>query len=286
MRLEGTLRKPRGLRSFVSRFGLKTLLLGAALAAFAGDVSAQQATNAVAYLQRQAVPAELGKVARGMGPNFGASGKERAVSIGRITRGSGSSTFRLLRQLPNLYRLEETGGPEAFSAIVDSHKVNAAVTLSPSQISLLETAVGDSVEFFLGSAASGGSHRLIGRRFRLLAAPLPTTDPVPELKQLKAGSRTDLYVWGSPPGMAGLPNRQKLVQVDSLTGLISKIEYQSGSGPAAVRIETVYSGWRTVDGNSVPATVERRENGQRVLLLEIQSASFSAAASDTVFTLP
>lgn len=203
-------------------------------------------------------------------------GKERMVLAGTITRpASGSEPFQLVRQLPDLTRLDVQGAGTGAPAIGfdGSAPWTTAGRFEAGDSGLIESLVYDTPERFFFMQAQGVPARKLGANFRMDGK---TGTPY-------SGPCYDIYLAVDSVRTAnGTKLQPKYYLVNSSTLLLERIQYRDASA-GNVSIETVISDWLTVNGNRVPKTILRLEKGVEVLRLTVNSAAFGPAATDGAF---
>ena len=117
---------------------------------------------------------------------------------------------------------------------------------------------------------SEGSVRWIGDNFRSGGTAPPRYYDVAEFSY-----RTKLR--------GATANQTKRYYFDSGTKLLSKVAYRQGKARGMVAVESEFSDWTKVNGQAVPRTLIRREDGVEMLRLTLTQVAISVAANDSLF---
>jgi len=188
-----------------------------------------------------------------LGARGQAQGTELTRFVGKyIDEIRNRKMVQVIHQLPNLVALRgfAPGGREL--------KFNGnrhATRLTTNEEALLEVFVSDTTEGMLNSLQTGAAVRLLGRGFK------PGWDVVPGY----VGAAYDIYeVTATLPFDGRETVRTKFYYFDNTTGLLLSTRYDDVTVQPALRVETRFSGWRTVDGSAYPGRIERYENNRRV----------------------
>lgn len=131
----------------------------------------------------------------------------------------------------------------------------------------METLLDDTVEGLISINSHSGGTQFLGKGFRQSGggANAPTYDVVQLFypSVLRNGAATVKTYW-----------------FDSKTKLLARVTYKSTAGAA---VEVTLGNWQTVQGETIPYLVERRENGQVTVRLTLSSATVGAGAQDGKF---
>ncbi len=213
----------------------------------------------------------VGKVAA-MGNRLQVPGQERVVMTGTLTQSGTNSSVKISYQLPNLFRIDETGRSFGFSG---SGNWNSTGSLAPADQDLMETFLDDSSEATFYALLHTAGLRVIALRARMDDGTTPNY----------TGPWSDIFdVLGASQARSDHAPRQKHYYFDSQTQLLSRVRYRILRSGATVEVETQRSNWTTVNNQAVPGTITRIENGQTIFTFTANSTTLSAAASDGTFS--
>jgi hypothetical protein len=189
-----------------------------------------------------------------LGDRMKATGKERTVYEGDFFNDASKQLkTRVTVQIDGKVKLE---GFKDQSAVVSFDGEKASGAVSRIDEALLETFLMDMPEAILDAATkTTAPFRLLGRNF----------GPDPKKQPDYTGPRYDIYtitmpiVYKQTGGM-----RVKRFYFDSKTGLLDKTEYLDQSVTPAIKVETHFSIWGSIEGSVYPAKIERYEDGKLV----------------------
>jgi len=229
------------------------------------------ANSARVYVPKGSIPVHLDHFLNSAGDRFGRPGRERMTLTGTIADGRNSGRATLVWEHPGLFRLESGSRVATFDG--QTHKTNGG-SLSEAEQDQIESLVGDSLDFFLFTAANGVRARLLGRRFRADDGRSPNY----------RGPLSDILLMMHHSSVR--PDRQarsKMYYFDSITGRLSKVAYLK---PGGVRVETVFDEWTIVDGQPVPGTITRREGANTQFTFRLSGAGFGPRGPGAPFITP
>ena len=210
---------------------------------------------------------------------FDQAGHERRILQGVVSAGGMSTSFSSTRQLDDSIRLDI--GTSSVRSIVITGLQGQAVLQASSAITeadydLLETLEEDSAEAFLYSFANGARLQWIGANFSPNGVTLATY----------RGPYYDVFGQGSElKTRPNNPTRNKLYLFDSATKLLAATRYEIQRNGSPVSVEVVFGGWIKTVGIQLPGTIVRKENGQEIFSISVQSVTSVAAQADSVFKL-
>ena len=151
-------------------------------------------------------------------------------------------------------------------------------TQAGDDLGILESILNDSnEEFFLGQVR-GAYSRLLGRGFRLDDGKSKVyTQPY-----------YDVFEGLDPIQYAQNPRtlQTKVYLFNSATGLLELVRYKVKRNGVSVDIETRWTNWTKVQGQQVPQSVVRTEDGRPVFSMTVISAALAAKAPDNIFRKP
>jgi hypothetical protein len=214
-----------------------------------------------------AVPTSLKNYAVAAGKRLQTPGKERTTAAGTLLTVSGETATTapatVVWQIPGKIRVNAGGPPLIF----DPSAANPVRPSSQADSDLIEALSVDSVEGLVSITDQTGAARLLGTGVRMQGA--PTTAPSYDIVQmlyfdtLKQGKKAAKAYW-----------------FDGATKLLAKVTYLSDSGAP---VEVSLGNWQTIQGESIPFLIERRENNQLTMRLTLTSATVGAGANDNTF---
>lgn len=242
--------------------------------------------NPRSYLSQSQVAPELRQVLTPHLERLARPGKERVAFGGTLTQASGRSNLRVVVELPDKFRIDETGAPNGLSVSSNGRAPNSARALSDEANDIIESLVADTADYFLYSTGLSATH--IGRRFRQVDGLSSGIPPVTELSQPYNGPLYDMYLWMGPITVRSTPaSRQKLYRFDSATGLLDLVQYVVNRAGREATVTTMVSGWQVDrDGVASPGRIERREDGRVIMTLDSIAASSGPKANDGIFERP
>lgn len=244
------------------------------LVAYAAGIGfGQTAPRQPRYFAAHTVDPELRHVALAVGPRLQAPGRERLIMTGTLTRAGIQSALRVIRELPGLVRIDETGGRGQALAF-DLDRITGRAAIESADEDLLESMEADTAEYLLQMFGRNATLRLLGHRFRVA-------------NQTGFGSEMDVYEMVAAVRVRGdAPVRTKHYMFDSRTGLLRRVGYKIAGDTQSTYIETVYSDYATVAGHPIAGKIVRVVNGAPAFTFTRESASVIPAANDNAFRLP
>ncbi len=233
------------------------------------------------YVQRKGMWPQLRGTLDAHGDRFEKQGKERLTIVGTISDPSLSqeekTPSRLIFEFPDKLRLEKQRKDKLHVTIFDGKtKFKVGDTLKKEEEDELESLVLDSTDHFLAGHMQGFTTRFLGSRFRLDdGTSRDYKGPFYDIYQL-----TDQI----PSGNSEKREQHKRYFINSNSQLIERITYQIKNNGRDVDVIVQYSGWQKVNGQQLPTTITRLENGKEIMSLSISAASLSPRADDGIFT--
>jgi hypothetical protein len=261
-------------------------LLGRGSAARASSRSvtvSPQSGSGIQYIRCAHLRASICDALKVLGNRFEAPGKERLTVVGSLTRTGAAGvtdvvTIRLITEYPHLMRLEETRLGQIRVLAFDGQQVwsNLGV-VTPADMNLIQSLVFDSADnFFLGQM-KGTATRLLGRGFRTDNGTNPNY----------SGPFSDIYQVIEQTTMEGQPSVQpKLYYLNTNTLKVERVRYQIRRATLPIMVQLSTPTWHSVNGQLVPDSIERLENGASVWKLTGTSWALSPRAEDGTFTKP
>jgi hypothetical protein len=254
------------LRSFTVACVLLTTPLG-----FGQTQPAQTSVSNTQIFPPQFPIQVVAKVAA-MGNRLQVPGQERIVMTGTLTQSGTNSSVKISYQLPNLFRIDETGRSFGFSG---SGNWDSGGSLAAADQDLMESFLDDSSEATFYALLHTAGLRVLATQVPMAAG---TTSSY-------TGPWSDIFdVMGPSQARSDHAPRQKHYYFDSQTQLLSEVRYRILRSGATVEVKSQRSNWTKVNGQAVPGTIARIENGQTVFTFTANSTTLSAAASDGTFS--
>jgi hypothetical protein len=228
------------------------------------------------YSPEMFIPEMLHGQYHALGERVKTKGKEKTVYEGKFFDAAGKSwDARVTVQLPGLVTLKGFNDPKS---VLSFNKEQASKSYSRSDEALLEMFLMDMPEAILGWGHRISALNLIGRDF----GPDPQKEPnytgprydIYELNMLipykmtksinttnfSFDSKTGIMKGSTPKELV----RRKKFYFDSKTRLLHKTQYYDWNVSPAVKVETQFSVWGTIDGSAYPAKMERYEDGKLI----------------------
>jgi hypothetical protein len=246
------------------------------------DITAAQPTptpNLSGYIQRGFLRSRLRDAARVLGDRLEKPGKERLTLVGTLRRpgNPGAVPFRLFQEFPRRMRLEEQGSQPRVTGFDGSKGWVLGATPGAADLEVIETLVFDSTDHFFLGQKQGFATRALGTRFRLDDGATPRY----------AGPFYDLYqVIDRVTIETASRTQSKLFYVNSDTQLFERVRYRLDRGGRGVGVEIRLSNWRKINDQQLPGSIERLENDQPVLTLNIATAIVGPRQNDGIFNAP
>lgn len=233
------------------------------------------------YVQRHRLRWDLRHQLQSLGNRLEKPGKERLTLTGTVTRPNTKAEkvpVRLVLELPDKVRLEELNGNKAGVTIFDGSDLKSSRrVLDKADENEIESLVFDATDHFFLNQMNGVATRWLGTGFRL--------------DDGRAAGYTgpfyDVFQTGETITLKKEEVRQQLKQYyfHSRTQLLERIRYslaQSNDKPTT--IEILIGGWKQFDGQYLPTSLQRLEEGRPVFVLTIESVALSPKQADGIFT--
>lgn len=202
-------------------------------------------------------------------------GKERLAIAATLSRGGkASGAVRLLLEAPDKVRIEESGA--VFGSDGDD-RWKGGGTAAKDELDLIETLLYDSMDRFLIGQSEGLPTRLLGTRFRADG----------RTGGNYVGVLYDVFDVEEQVRDRGAKRRlSKRFFVNSDSQRLERVEYAVDAPSGRLHVAVQLANWRRIDGNDIPGSVVRYENGVETHKLEIGAATISAKAADGLFRNP
>ena len=185
-----------------------------------------------------------------LGNRLSERGRERVTVAGTLTHGGASQPAVVVHEFPNRLSVRVNSGVlVSFDA-----RAGAGVSGNAQTQSFLESLFYDSAESFFIAQWRGAATRFLGAR----AQGTESND----------GPVYDIYevIDQDAARGAGQPTTKRYF-FNSDTQLLEIVRYQSQRGGESIAVETRFGGWRKIDGQHVPGSITRLENGRVTLTL-------------------
>jgi hypothetical protein len=245
------------------------------------DITAAQPTptpNQNSYIRRGLLQSRLRDAMVDLGDRLEKPGKERLTLVGtlRQPRNPGAIPFRLFQEFPRRMRLEEQGSQARTIGFDGSRGWGLGAALGDAELEMIETLIFDSVDHFFLGQMEGLAMRALGTRFRL-----------DDGTTRYAGPFYDIYEVADYIAIGSANRRQpKLFYVNSDTRRFERVRYRINRGGAGVNVEIRLDNWRKVGDQLLPHSIERLENDQSALTLNIATAIVGPRQNDGIFNAP
>lgn len=233
------------------------------------------------YLQRRGIWPQLQPALDAYGDRWEKPGRERLTLIGTLTSGDQAEKIptQLIFEFPDKVRLEKQIDNKLHVTIFDGKKkFKLGDALKREEEEELESLALDSADHFLAGHMQGFAMRYLGARFRL------DDGTTPDYK----GPYYDIYQMTDqiPTSKDEFLPQNKRYYVNSDSQLIERVSYQINRNGVPVNVLVQYSGWQKANGQQVPGTITRSENGKSTSVLTISTVRLSTRADDGIFTIP
>lgn len=223
------------------------------------------------YVDPSMVSSSVRQMVAALGDRVQRAGKERLVMTGTLNRKGVNSTLRIVRETPGFLRVDETGGKNK-TVTFDLTELKGQTAIDDDDEELAEMLESDTAENFLLQFAPGSSVRKLGDRFRVKG-------------ETGFGSEVDVYETVAPILLKR--NKEaawKQYMFDSHTGLLRRVSYGMKQRGRTVLVQTVLSDYSQVGGYALPGRILRNVNGVLVLTFTRESAVFTTAVEDGIFS--
>lgn len=208
-------------------------------------------------------------------------GRERILLTADLSlRGEDAKPVYLVREFPNLLRLEEQGGgigrPRALVfGGAGARRSDGQVMREDEE--LVETLAYDCPEHFFHGQSEGAATRFIGLGYRLDESETFEHD----------GPVYDVYEVTGPVLITGEARDQvKRYYFNTATRLLEWVKYEVDRGGVPARVVVRLGDWQEVQGQRFPGRIVRTADGETVIDLRVTSAGFAPRAQDGAFDLP
>jgi hypothetical protein len=187
-----------------------------------------------------------------LGARMTADGKENTVYEGVLSDAAGNMSEARVTVQSGMVKLE---GFKGAGSVMAFDGTQATGISNRADGSAVESFLMDMPESLLATAGKTTAARLLGRDY----GPDPRTEPG------YTGPQYDIYDVTMPVLYKTAGSlRPKQFYFDADTHLLARTEYYDRSVTPAIKVETRFSVWGTIDGSVYPAEIDRYENGARV----------------------
>lgn len=270
----------------VTRFGwFKTSSVANPAAGAPAQTRVKASPLGKGYLQRKGIWPQLRSALDAYGDRLEKPGKERLIAVGTISNTNHSINdkipVRLISEFPDKLRLEKQNNGKIETTIFDGKtKFKLGGAIKKEEEDELDSLVFDSLEHFLAGQLQGYAIRFLGDRFRLDDGKSPNY----------TGPFYDIYQMMEP--LSDIRNEKKHVilqkhyYLNSDTHRLERVTYELTGRDGVVNVVIQIAGWQKVNGQNLPTSITRYENGKPTLTLTINTITLSPRAEDGIFTNP
>jgi hypothetical protein len=252
--------------------------------AFTANTSQPSARNETKRIKRTRLWPQFQTALQALGDRLEAPGKERLILTGTIIRSSGNiggTPMRMIVELGDKFRLEERVGDNIRVTTFDGEK-QTGLERSDGEIrderdeDEIESLIFDGVDHLFSGQMAGLAKREIGAYLRPDQGALANY----------AGPYYNVYeVMDRISHTSTNRIQRKLYYFNAKTSLPEIIHYQVKRTRGLLNVEVRLSDWQSFNGQLIPGTFTRLENGAEVLKLRVDAASIQATANDGIFSI-
>lgn len=225
-----------------------------------------------AYLAAGA-PQEVRSLLIRFGDRFQKPGNERLTLTGTWTDSNGSSQATVVSEITGNIRVQLNGSDSKSILSVGSQTTTNAAKASGGDQDIIDSLMADSPQTFFYAWSQKDGIRYLGSRFRTDGG----KDPAYK------GPWYNIYEVVAPATGGAATTQRRLYYIDTYTRQFAKTRYTLLRNGVSVDVQTVFSDWFQVNGQSVPRRIERFENGKSVFSFAVASAVASPAVADGIF---
>jgi len=231
------------------------------------------------YVDRRGIWPQLHSALDAYGDRLEKPGKERLIAVGALSSANTTDNekvpVRLVSEFPDKLRIEKRKGNKIDTTIFDGKmKVKIGDTLESQEEEELEALAFDSIDHFMAAHMLGKPLSFLGDRFRLDdGAAANYTGPYYDIyqiaeQQFDANNNSKETV------------QQKLYFFNSDTHKLERITYKKGT----VRVAVELAGWQKLNGQVIPTSLRRFEDGRPTITLTINTVALMPRANDGAFS--
>jgi len=256
------------LRHSTSLFGLIWILSSATATVLDAQANPQTTgtpTDAKQFVQSPTVPSPVRGYLAAFGDRIQTPGKERSILRGTYTSKNGSGQAQLIWEVPGNVRFDRSDQPgKALIFTKAAGLASSSTSRAQADADILESLMDDAAESFFYGFQRAVAHRFLGAGFGA-----------------DDGSRDDIYESHGPVrAQPGRPSRLKHYYFDSRTKLLDKTHYLISD----VDVTTEFNKWTTINGQSFPGQIVRKENGSPIFTFTVDSAAVGPSVNDNTFS--
>ena len=253
-------------------------------AAAAKSTVVAQAANAPAapradYVHRGRLWPHLRDALGQFGDRLEKPGRERLALVGTLSHLVNNQMVtvpvRIITEFPHKVRIEEQGANQGHITGFDGGNAwQHGRQLNRRDKEMIESLVYDSADHFFQSQMQGASTRSLGMRFRLDDGTSPNyTGPFYDVYQV-----TDQITVGTETR-----TQIKRYYFNSNTLLLERVRYNILRDGDVVSVEVEIPKWHAINGQQLPVSIIRRENGDKVMEMTITSGHITHRVEDGIF---
>jgi hypothetical protein len=252
--------------------------------AFTANTSQPSARNEIKRIKRTRLWPQFQTTLQALGDRLEVPGKERLILTGTISRSSGNVDgipMRMIVELGDKFRLEERLGDKIRVTAFDGEK-QIGLERSDGEIrderdeDEIESLIFDGVDHLFSGQMAGMAKREIG----------VSLQPDQGALANYAGSYYNVYeVMDRISYTPANRIQRKLYYFNTNTSLPEIIRYQVKRARGLLNVEVRLSDWHSFNGQLIPGTFTRLENGAETLKLRGDAASIQATVNDGVFSI-
>jgi hypothetical protein len=220
-----------------------------------------------------AAPQEVRSLLIRFGNRFQKPGNERLTLTGTWTDSDGSAPATVVSEITGNIRIQLSGSNSKTILSAGSQTTTNAGKASGADQDIVDSLMADSPQTFFYAWSKKAGIRYLGSRFRTDGG----KDPAHK------GPWYNIYEVVAPTADGSGKTQRRLYYIDTYTRQFGKTRYTLLRNGAPVEVQTVFSDWFQVNGQSVPRRIERFENGKSVFSFAIGSAATSPATADGIF---
>ena len=205
-------------------------------------------------------------------------GKERLILTGSLSRDAssgGTVPIRIITEFPHKLRIEEErNGKTKVSGFDGRLAWVRGEALNGSDKDFIESLIFDSIDHYFLGQTQGFATRLLGTGFRPDDAEANYSGPLYDVYQ----------VVDQIPDGDNLRQQPKFYYFNSQTKLLEQIKYERDRNGRGLKVEVRLGDWQQVDGQRIPTSFTRLENGEAVMQLTVTSTQISQRLADNSFS--
>jgi len=216
------------------------------------------------YVNSASIPGPVRGYLAAFGDRVQKPGKGRTILRGTYSAVNGSGQAQLTWQVPGNIRFDRSDHPSQSLIFSQATGLASSSGFGQADSDILESLMDDAAESFFYSFQRPVAHRFLGAGFRA-----------------DDGSRNDIYESVGPVrAQPGKPARLKHYYFDSQTKLLAKTHYLVSE----MDVTTDFNKWTTINGQSFPGEVVRKENGSPIFTFTVDSAAVGPSVNDNTFS--